>query len=351
MSGGVDSSLAAARLKEDGYEVIGLTMQIWPSPEGCGLEAVADARKVADKLGIPHYVVNLKDIFAEKVIADFCLEYGRGRTPNPCIRCNRYIKLATLLEQAEGLGADFIATGHYARVEPAPDGYRLLTAVDPAKDQSYFLYTLGQRELRRLLLPIGNLHEAEVRRLAVEMGLPTAARRSSQDICFIPDNDYRSLVARQVPPQAGDIVDTSGRVLGKHSGLAGYTVGQRQGLGLASGERRYVLGLDVARNRLVVGTRGQLLASGLRARRLSWVLGEAPDSLAGITAKVRYRSPAVAASLQLDDGVARVDFERPQWAVAPGQAVVFYRGEAVLGGGIIEAPELPHSARMGLEVG
>ncbi len=342
MSGGVDSSLAAALLKEAGYEVIGITMQIWPSDEQarfdgcCGLEAIEDAKKVAYKLGIPHYVINFRDIFAQKVIADFCLEYRLGRTPNPCIRCNQYIKFDALLKKAKGLDYSFIATGHYARIEQSPNGYHLLKAVDLTKDQSYFLYTLGQSELQHLLLPIGNLRKAKVRRLATEMELPTATRRESQDICFIPDNDYRSFIARHIPPKSGDIVDANGKVLGRHSGLAQYTVGQRQGLGLASNKRLYVLRLDAANNRLMVGTRDQLLSNRLFASKLSWVSGEAPREPINITAKIRYRSPEATAKLNLNDGVAEVSFQQPQCAIAPGQAIVFYQGNAVLGGGMIK---------------
>jgi len=341
MSGGVDSSLAAALLKEAGYEVIGVTMQIWPSDKQafggcCGLEAIEAAKRVAHKLGIPHYVMNFRDIFAQRVIADFCEEYSLGRTPNPCIRCNQYVKFDALLKRTEELDADFIATGHYARIEQSPNGYRLLKAVDPTKDQTYFLYTLRQRELQHLLLPLGNLHKVETRRLAAERGLPTADRRESQDICFIPDNDYRSFIAKHIATKSGDIVDTEGEVLGEHHGLAQYTVGQRHGLGLASNERLYVLRLDVAHNRLVVGTEDQLVSDSLFATELSWVSEKAPQAPINITAKIRYQSPEAAAELHLDDGVAEVNFHQPQKAIAPGQAVVFYQGDAVLGGGIIE---------------
>ncbi|MBA7479696.1 tRNA-specific 2-thiouridylase MnmA [subsurface metagenome] len=341
MSGGVDSSLAAALLKEAGYEVIGVTMQVWPSDKPafggcCGLEAIEAAKQVAYKLGIPHYVMNFRDIFAQRVIADFCQEYSLGRTPNPCIRCNQYVKFDALLERTKELDADFIATGHYARIEPSPNGYRLLKAVDLTKDQSYFLYTLGQRELRHLLLPIGNLHKVEVRRLAAKLGLPTATRRDSQDVCFIPDNDYRAFVAKHISLESGDIVNTKGDVLGRHSGLARYTVGQRQGLGIASNERLYVLQLDVAGNKLVVGTKDQLVKNRLSASKLSWVSGEAPQEAITITAKIRYKSPETAARLHLNDGVAEVNFHQPQRAISPGQSVVFYQGDAVLGGGIIE---------------
>jgi len=341
MSGGVDSSLTAALLKEADYEVIGVTMQIWPADKQafggcCGLEAVEAAKRVAHNLDIPHYVMNFRDIFAQRVIADFCEEYSLGRTPNPCIKCNQYIKFDALLKRTEELDAAFIATGHYARIEQSPDGYRLLKAVDPAKDQSYFLYTLRQRELQHLLLPLGDLHKVETRRMAAERGLPTADRRESQDICFIPDNDYRAFIAEYIPTKSGDIVDTEDKILGEHHGLAQYTVGQRHGLGLASNERLYVLRLDVANNRLVVGIEDQLLSDRLFATELSWVSGKAPQEPIDVTAKIRYQSPETAAELRLNDGVAEVNFRQPQKAIAPGQAVVFYQGDAVLGGGIIE---------------
>jgi tRNA-specific 2-thiouridylase len=235
------------------------------------------------------------------------------------------------------MGAECLATGHYARVERSPDGYRLLKAADRGKDQSYFLYTLGQRQLQHLLLPLSELSKQKVRRLAAELGLPSSSRRDSQDVCFIPDNDYRSFVAEHVSLQPGDIVDITGKVLGKHDGLAQYTVGQRQGLRLASGGQLYVLRLDTTSNRLVVGTKDQLLHNGLTASRLSWVSGEAPKEPISITAKVRYKAPEVAAELHPSDGTVEVRFVEPQPAIAPGQSVVFYQGEAVLGGGIIDA--------------
>jgi len=349
MSGGVDSSVSAALLKQAGQEVIGVTMQIWPADKSaseregfrgcCGQEAVEAAKRTAYKLGIPHFVMNFRDVFAQRVIADFCREYSLGRTPNPCIRCNQYIKFDVLLERAKWLDADFLATGHYARIEHSGESYRLLKAVDQAKDQSYFLYTLGQSELQHLLLPIGNLHKEEVRRMAAELDLPAATRRASQDICFIPDNDYRSFIARHVPLEPGDITDTEGNVLGKHRGLAQYTVGQRQGLRLPSNTRLYVLKLDAANNRLIVGTEAQLFTSTLFASNLSWVSGEPPADIANITAKVRYKSSEVALTLHLNGRVARVNFHQPQRAISPGQSVVFYQGDTVLGGGIIEDAE------------
>lgn len=345
MSGGVDSSVTAALLKEAGYEVIGVTMQIWPSDRQaseadrfggcCGLEAIETAKQVASKLGIPHYVMNLRDIFAQRVIADFCQEYSLGRTPNPCIRCNQYIKFEALLQRVKELDADFLATGHYARIDHSPNGYRLLKAVDLSKDQSYFLYTLGQWELQHLLFPLGNLHKVEVRKLAAKLGLPSSNRRDSQDICFIPDNDYRPFIAEHVPLKSGDIVDTEGKILGKHAGLAQYTVGQRHGLGLASNKPLYVLKLDATNNRLVVGTKDQLLGNTLLASKLSWVSGEAPREPANVTAKIRYKSPQAEAQLHPNNGMAEVQFHQPQPAITPGQAVVFYQGDIVLGGGTI----------------
>ena len=341
MSGGVDSSMAAVRLKEAGYEVIGATMQIWPReiPDkdrlgGCGgLAAIEAAARVAHKLGIPHHVIDLREIFAEQVIADFCREYRLGRTPNPCVKCNQYIKFGALLRKAGEMGADFMATGHYARIEYAPGGYRLLKATDGSKDQSYFLYTLGQSELQQLLFPLGNHYKTEIKKEAARLGLPT--RAESQDICFIPDNDLGAFIAAHVPPEPGDIVDTGGNILGKHSGLAQFTVGQRQGLGLASNERLYVLRLDAAANRLIVGSKEQLLGKALLADNLTWVSGEAPPEGAKISAKIRYQSPEAAAELYFNNGTAEVRFQQPQSAITPGQAVIGYQGEAVLGGGTI----------------
>jgi len=283
--------------------------------------------------------MNFRDVFAEQVIADFCREYSLGRTPNPCVRCNHHIKFGALLQKAQGLDAAFLATGHYARIEETPNGHRLLKGVDKAKDQSYFLYTLGQRELQSLLLPIGTLRKDEVRSIASRLGLPTADRPASQDICFIPDNNYRSFIAGHVPAEPGDIVDTEGNVVGRHHGLINYTVGQRQGLGLASSTRLYVLKLDAANNRLMVGTEDQLLTSTLLADNLSWVSGEAPADTVHVTAKVRYKSPDVPLTLHLNNGIAWVEFHRPQRAISPGQSVVFYQGDTVLGGGIIEKAE------------
>ena len=337
MSGGIDSSVAAALLKNQGYQVFGITMFLYSKDNEKPLEQVKQA---AERLSIPHHSIDLRRHFQKQVIKPFCNEYSQGRTPNPCIACNQHIKFGLLLNKARKMGADYLATGHYARVEPGPNGYRLLKGIDHGKDQSYFLYTLGQEQLQCLLLPIGKLYKNQVRRIARELELADAAGHESQDICFIPDNDYRSFVAGHVSCQPGDIIDTNGKVLGKHNGLAHYTVGQRQGLGLASNRRLYVLKLDAKNNRLVVGNHSQLLSNRLIASRLNWISGTTPQDGAGITARVRSKSPEVTASLHLNQDTAEVCFSQPQWSISPGQAVVFYQGEAVLGGGTIESSEI-----------
>ena len=332
MSGGVDSSLVAALLKEAGYEVSGVYMQLWsddnPSP---------DLEHTCQLLDIPLHKLNLEIEFQSLVINYFCREYSLGRTPNPCIVCNQHIKFGLLLSKVLEMDADYLATGHYARIGHSQSGYQLLKAVDQTKDQSYFLYTLGQSELQHVIFPLGDLYKAEVRRLAARLGLPASSRHDSQDVCFIPDNDYRSFIAKHIPIEPGDIVDTKGKVKGRHKGLAQYTVGQRQGLGLARGEHLYVIKLDAASNRLVVGTEDELLSNTLIASKLSWISGEAsPKEPINITAKIRYKAPEVAAKLHLRDGGTEVNFTQPQKAIAPGQAIVFYQGDTVLGGGIIE---------------
>ncbi len=332
MSGGVDSSLAAALLKEAGYEVSGVYMQLWSDHS----HSISDLERTCQLLDMPLHKLNLEAEFQSLIIDYFCREYSLGRTPNPCIVCNQHIKFGLLLNKVLEMGADYLATGHYARIEHSHNGYRLLKAVDLTKDQSYFLYTLGQSELQHLLLPLGNLYKVGVRRLASKLGLPTSSRHDSQDVCFIPDNDYRSFMSRHIHLEPGDIVNTKGKVLGRHKGLAQYTVGQRQGLGLASAYRLYVLTLDAASNRLVVGTKDQLLGNTLVASKLSWISGEAPKEPINIMAKIRYKAPEVAARLHPRDGVVEVSFHQPQRAIAPGQAIVFYQGDTVLGGGIIE---------------
>ncbi len=337
MSGGVDSSMAAALLKKAGYEVAGVHMQL--SPDHNPEHGISALEHTCCPLNIPLHTLNFESEYQNDVIDYFCKEYSLGRTPNPCIACNQHIKFGLLLDRVLQMGADYLATGHYARIEHSPHGYRLLRAIDPTKDQSYFLYTLGQWELQHLLLPLGNHRKAEIQNLAGELGLPAGGKPESQDVCFIRDKDYRAFLASRLPFQYGDIVNTEGEVLGRHGGLARYTVGQRQGLGLASNERLYVIRLDATSNRLVVGTQDQLVKNRLFASRLGWVLGEAPGEAITITAKIRYRSPEAVARLHFSDGVAEVQFKQPQRAITPGQAVVFYHGDAVLGGGIIEDAE------------
>ncbi len=335
MSGGVDSSVAAALLKQAGYGVSGIYAHLWPDPEQ--KSTVSDLENTCRILDIPLHQLDMEKEFRRLVVDYFIQEYSQGRTPNPCIVCNQHIKLGLLIDRALETGAEYMATGHYARIEPAPDGYRLLKATDESKDQTYFLYTLGQGQLEHLLLPLGELSKEKVKNIAGELGLTTVSRSESQDICFIPGNDYRAFISRHISFQPGDIIGVKGKVLGQHDGLAQYTVGQRQGLGLTSTEPLYVIELDAAHNRLVVGSKDQLLHSVLLASQLSWVSGQAPAGALKITAKVRYKAPEVDAELHINDGGAEVRFDEPQQAIAPGQSVVFYQDDAVLGGGIIDA--------------
>jgi tRNA-specific 2-thiouridylase len=334
MSGGVDSSMAAARLKEAGHEVSGFYLKLWSGPKQA--ENVALLENTCRRLDIPLAILDLESEFRDTVVDYFCREYRRGRTPNPCIVCNQQIKFGKLLNQARASGAECLATGHYARIEASPDGYRLLKAADASKDQSYFLYRLGQKELAHILFPLGELTKAEVRKLARERKLSIAKRPESQDVCFIPDGNYRSFLARYIPLTPGDIVDTAGKVLGRHSGLANYTIGQRQGLGIAAGERRYVIKLDATTNRVVVGAKEELRRSSLHTATLSWVAERPPADLSNLTAKIRHGAAEVAVQLLLNGRGATVEFLKPQCAITPGQAIVLYQDKKVLGGGIIE---------------
>jgi len=352
MSGGVDSSVAAAMLKKEGYEVIGATMQVWPSKElayeadkfggCCGLDAVSDAKRVANKLGIPHYVMNFRDIFAEKVISDFCREYSLGRTPNPCIRCNEHIKFDALLRRAKELNADFVATGHYARIEhdEISGRYLLKKGIDRSKDQSYVLYVMTQNQLRHALTPLGGLTKERARQIARELGLPVADKAESQEICFIPDGDYTRFVREYVPRAAtpGPILDRDGNTLGQHRGILFYTVGQRKGLGISAREPLYVIDIDPERNAIVVGTGREIYRDELIASHLNWIAIEPPQRPLELKAKIRYRhreADAVITPLSNGDRV-HVKFKQPQMAITPGQAVVFYDEDTVVGGGTIE---------------
>jgi tRNA-specific 2-thiouridylase len=343
MSGGVDSSVAAVLLHEQGYDVIGGMMSLWaeeggPANRCCSPEAVEGAREVCRALGVPFHVFDFEAQFKHHVVDYFVEEYARGRTPNPCLACNRHIKFDLLLEKAAQLGAEYLATGHYARIRSANGQYRLLKGIDATKDQSYVLYMLGQEELERLLLPLGEYTKEQVRTLARERGLAVADREESQEICFTM-GDYRSFLGAQpeVVFEPGPILDVEGRVLGQHKGLPAYTIGQREGLGIAAPEPLYVLRIDTQRNSLVVGPRAQLERSQLRATEVVFVSGQPPEQAVEVRAKIRYRARAARAVLTpARRGEVNLRFAKPQPAVTPGQGVVFYVGERVLGGGIIE---------------
>lgn len=345
MSGGVDSSVTAALLKRQGYDVIGVTMRLWtqerpdapPHHRGCcSIEETDDARRVAGILDMPYYVLNFEREFEQKVVDYFVEEYQLGRTPNPCLACNQFLKFDVLMRRALAFDCDYLATGHYGQVRQSGDTFQLCKAVDPGKDQSYVLYTLGQQELSRLLLPLGSYTKPQVRELAAELGLPVADKPDSQEICFLQGQNYREFLAERVGAGApGEVQDESGTVLGRHGGAAYFTVGQRKGLGLATPEPRFVLSVDAPSNVVVVGTAEKLLKRELECDEVHWVAGKAPDVPLAIAAKVRYRSPESPATLHPAADSAKVVFDQPQRAITPGQAVVFYQGDVVLGGGKI----------------
>jgi tRNA-specific 2-thiouridylase len=347
LSGGVDSSAAAALLLQQGYELVGITLKLWPQDcvaraedKCCGPQAVADARAVCHKLGIPFYLVDEAEDFQREVIAYFASEYKAGRTPNPCVMCNEKLKFGTLIRRARQLGAEYVATGHYARVErDAGTGRTLLRrGRDPRKDQSYFLFSLRQDQLARSLFPLGDLTKDHTREVARERKLKTAEKEESMEICFVPDDDYGRFLrqARLVEKHQGEIVDTRGRVLGHHDGIEFFTIGQRKGIGVASSKPLYVLELDPVANRVVVGDDAALVCDRFQIERCNWVAFDEPAGPFEALAKIRYNHPGTLATVTpLPGGAAQVTLHTPQRAITPGQACVLYQDDLVLGGGWI----------------
>jgi tRNA-specific 2-thiouridylase len=349
MSGGVDSSVAAWLLKEQGYDVIGVTMQIWQDEDTtsqeenggcCGLSAVDDARRVAWDLGIPYYVMNFKEEFKSNVIDYFVEEYQKGRTPNPCIACNRYVKWESLLKRSLDIGADYIATGHYAQIDKLPNGrFALKKSVTAAKDQTYALYNLTQEQLSRTLMPVGAYSKDQIREIATQINLRVAHKPDSQEICFIPDNDYAGFIEENAGEKApeGDFVDLDGKVIGRHKGITHYTVGQRKGLNLSMGYPVFVVEIRPEANEVVIGKGEDVFSTTLRAGHINWM---SIDGIHGetktVTAKIRYSHKGATCTIQeVEDGLIECRFEEPQRAITPGQAVVFYDGDYVVGGGTI----------------
>jgi len=347
MSGGVDSSAAAALLKDQGYNVIGVTLKVWPQDcisraedKCCGPQAVTDARSVCHKLGLPYYLVDEAEEFQKQIINYFAEEYKAGRTPNPCVMCNEKLKFGTLINRAKQLGADFVATGHYARIEKSPDGTRnlLKRGRDSRKDQSYFLFSLKQDQLARSLMPLGELTKSDTREVARQSHLKTAEKEESMEICFVPDKDYGKFLrtASLVEKHKGEIVNLHGQILGHHDGIEFFTIGQRKGLQLSSPKPLYVIELDAANNRVVVGDESALDRAEFNVERCNWISFEAPPESLDVTAKIRYNHPGTPATITpLPHGGAKVKLHVPQRAITPGQACVFYQEDLVVGGGWI----------------
>jgi len=360
MSGGVDSSAAAAMLKAQGHELVGFTMQLWNQRRGisvdengeplpsrcCSLDDVYDARRVAEELGFPFYVLNLEQEFERDVVKPFVDSYLHGETPIPCVACNSRLKFASLDKLASSLGCEKVATGHYARVEfdKGKNRYGLLRGLDPRKDQSYFLWELTQGQLARALFPLGELTKTDARQAARENQLAVAEKKESQEICFVPDGDYAGFIDRYLQaetqsdrlPGGGEIVAASGEVLGKHDGVHRYTIGQRRGIGIAESRPLYVLSIDASANQVVVGYDEELLSNAFTATGVNWIAFENPTCAVRAEVRVRYRHTAAPATIMpLDNGRVRVEFDEPQRAITPGQATVFYRDDQVLGGGWI----------------
>ena len=343
LSGGEDSSVAVLLLREAGYKVIGIYMRLWDLARSQQQEYQVE--RVCQILGIPFQVADLHKEFEHYVVNYFCQEYERGRTPNPCVACNQHIKFGFLLDQALSSGADYLATGHYARIKESVGSCLLLKAKDTSKDQSYFLYTLNQAKLSHILFPVGIYTKASVRQIAKRAGISLAAK-SSQDICFISQKNYHAFISQYFSSKPGDVTDTQGKILGHHRGIAFYTIGQRRGLGLASGRPLYVIKIEPESNRVVLGDENELYNQKVIARDLRWIGGEAPPGTVAVTARIRYKSKEAAATLfptchsEQGEASAEICFSQPQRAIAPGQSVVFYRGDEVLGGGIISNGEI-----------
>ncbi|GJM40505.1 MAG: tRNA-specific 2-thiouridylase MnmA [Ardenticatenaceae bacterium] len=347
MSGGVDSSVAAALLVEQGYDVVGMMMRLWSEPgvgasapanRCCTPDQMADARRVAGLLGIPFYVVDVQDHFRQTIVQFFIDEHENGRTPNPCIECNRQIRFTHLLERALALDADYLATGHYAQVAHTPTGYQLRKGLDPNKDQSYVLHVLNQEKLSKVLFPIGGYTKPEVRALAQKFGLPVASKSESQDLCFLGDGNYRRFLQEysQQASQPGPILTSDDEELGQHNGLPFYTIGQRKGLGISSNVPMFVLRKDVARNALIVGPKSELGQQILIARDVNWIDGDPPKEPISAQIKIRYKAKAIPGEIiDLGDGRSQVTFHEPVFGVTAGQGAVFYDGDLCVGGGII----------------
>jgi tRNA-uridine 2-sulfurtransferase len=348
MSGGVDSSVAAALLVEQGYDVVGMMMRLWSEEtvaggahnRCCTPDQMHDARRIADKLGIPFYVLDTKEVFRSKIVEFFIDQHREAVTPNPCMECNRHIRFDWLLNNALALDADYLATGHYARIDRSEGGkFRLRRGVDESKDQSYVLSVMGQEQLSHTLFPVGEFPKADVRKIAERFGLPTASKQDSQDLCFLGDGDYRRFLTVYAPEimQPGPIVLKTGEVIGEHTGLANYTIGQRKGLGVTHPEPLYVIATNPYRNALVVGTRTDLGGDTLTAKRMNWVSGETPTEPFRAEVKIRYKAKAIPAWIEpLPDKRMAVTFDEPLRDITPGQGAVVYDGDVCLGGGIIE---------------
>jgi len=346
MSGGVDSSVTGYLLREQGFDVVGVTMKVWPQDcisraedKCCGPQAVADARAVAHSLGIPHYVVDEADLFERTVIDYFTSEYQAGRTPNPCVICNEKLKFGNLWGKAEALGCDYIATGHYAIIEHHEERAVLRKGVDPRKDQSYFLFSLRQPQLQRALTPLGTMRKPQIREIAHSLGLKVADKVDSQEICFVPGNDYKAFLRSHLGEKEfhrGEIYDVDGNFIGEHDGIELFTIGQRKGLPGGSPRPRYVVDLDAETNRVIVGDENHLVRDEFEIERTNWIVRDLPRDDAELTVKIRYSHPGTRATVTpLENGRARIRLLEPQRAVTPGQAAVIYDGDVVIGGGWI----------------